>query len=184
MTHALIIIDMQLGSFGPETPRHDADGVVRRLNALAAATRGGGGAVVYVQHDGPPGDPHAPDAPGWRVLPTLERRETDLSVRKTTNDSFHDTELEDLLRARRISKLVLTGCATDFCVDSTIRAAVSRRFEICVPADGHTTADRPHLTASQIIRHHNYVWADLFTPTRPVRVAPTADLLAAGPFGQ
>ncbi len=184
MTHALIIIDMQLGSFGPETPRHDADGVVQRLNDLAKRTRAQDGAVVYVQHDGPPGDPHAPDAPGWQVLPALDRRDADLSVRKTTNDSFHDTDLEALLRARGISRLVLTGCATDFCVDSTIRAAVSRRFEICVPADGHTTADRPHLTAAQIIRHHNYVWADLFTPTKPVRVAPTTDLLAAGLFGK
>lgn len=182
MTHALIIIDMQLGSFGPETPRHDTDGVVQRLNALAETTRAAGGVVIYVQHDGPPGDPHEPDAPGWRVLPALVRRDADLSVRKTTNDSFHDTDLDGLLRARRISKLVLTGCATDFCVDSTIRAAVSRRFEIFVPADGHTTADRPHLTAPQIIRHHNYVWADLFSPTKPVRVAPTADLLATGLF--
>ena len=184
MTHALIIIDMQVGSFGPETPRYDADGVVQRLNALAETTRADNGAVVYVQHDGPPGDPHAPDAPGWQVLPALVRGAADLSLRKTTNDSFHDTALEELLRARGISQLVLTGCATDFCVDSTIRAAVSRRFEICVPADGHTTADRPHLTAAQIIRHHNYVWADLFTPTRPVRVAPTADLLTADPFGK
>ena len=182
MTHALIIIDMQLGSFGPDTPRHDADGVVRRLNALAECTRAQDGAVIFVQHDGPPGDPHAPDTPGWQLLPALVRRAADLTVRKTTNDAFHDTDLDELLRARGVSRLVLTGCATDFCVDSTIRAAVSRRFEICVPADGHTTADRPHLTAPEIICHHNYVWGDLFTPTKPVRVAPTAELLAMGLF--
>ena len=28
MTDALIVIDMQQGSFGPETPRHDAAGLV------------------------------------------------------------------------------------------------------------------------------------------------------------
>ncbi len=35
MTDALIVIDMQQGSFGPATPRHDAAGLVGRLNLLA-----------------------------------------------------------------------------------------------------------------------------------------------------
>ena len=39
MTHALIIIDMQQGSFGEATPRHDAAGLVGRLNKLAGAAR-------------------------------------------------------------------------------------------------------------------------------------------------
>ena len=67
MTHALLIIDMQQGSFGTATPRHDAAGLVGRLNRLAGTVRETGGAVVFIQHDGPPGDPHHPDLP-WCVL--------------------------------------------------------------------------------------------------------------------
>jgi nicotinamidase-related amidase len=174
----LIIIDMQVGSFTPETPRYDAEGLVQRLNALAAHVRQSGGVVIFVQHDGPPGDQHAPDAPGWALLPDLVRCDGDLYVRKTTCDSFHDTALEALLRERGASRVILTGCATDFCVDTSVRAAAIRGFETWAPADGHTTADRPHLKAPQIIAHHNYVWAEFIAPRGPVRVTPIADLLS------
>lgn len=32
---ALLIIDMQQGSFTPAAPRHDAEGVVNRINLLS-----------------------------------------------------------------------------------------------------------------------------------------------------
>ena len=40
---ALLVIDMQVGLFGADTPRHDAEGVVERINALARAVRRAGG---------------------------------------------------------------------------------------------------------------------------------------------
>ena len=53
---ALLVIDMQVGLFGADTPRHDTEGTVGRINELARAVRRAGGVVVFVQHDGPPGD--------------------------------------------------------------------------------------------------------------------------------
>ena len=38
-TKALLIIDMQKGSFVPETPRFDTKGVVNRINEMSAAFR-------------------------------------------------------------------------------------------------------------------------------------------------
>ena len=61
MTDALIVIDMQQGSFGEVAQRHDAEGLVGRLNELAGAVRRNGGAVVFIQHDGPAGDPGTVD---------------------------------------------------------------------------------------------------------------------------
>ncbi|WP_154647892.1 hypothetical protein [Pedobacter arcticus] len=34
-----------------------------------------------------------------------------------------------------------------------------------VISDGHTTADRPSLTAKQVIAHYNWVWKEM-TPAR------------------
>ncbi len=183
MSDALIIIDMQAGSFGEATPRFDAEGLVARLNALAGRVRARNGLVVFVQHDDPPGGAHAPGTPGWQVLPGLVRDDGDVSIRKTTCDCFHGTDLESLLRGRDAARLFLTGCATDFCVDTTVRRAAIKGFETWAPADGHTTADRPHLSAPQIIEHHNYVWADLIAPAGPVRVMSCADILA-GPLSE
>ena len=43
---------MQKGSFTEDPPRYDADGVVGRINQLAAVFRGKRWPVVYIQHDG------------------------------------------------------------------------------------------------------------------------------------
>jgi len=176
MTHALIIIDMQQGSFGAATPRHDAAALVDRLNKLADAVRAKSGAVVFVQHDGPPGDPHHPDLPGWRLLEDLDVRPADTIIRKTSCDAFLDTTLDEFLRSRSIDRLIVTGSATDYCVDTTVRSALARGYPTTVPADGHTTLDRPHLGAAKIIEHHNAIWADFIAPRGPALVCPCADV--------
>src|SRR5437588_671152 len=44
-------------------------------------------------------------------------------------------------------------------------------------SDAQTLADRPHLDAVGVIRHHTWVWANLITPGS-IRIATTAELLA------
>jgi nicotinamidase-related amidase len=175
---ALLIVDMQQGSFTPRTERHDADGVVARLNTLAAQTRAHRGAVIYIQHDGPPGDAHHPSAPGWQLLPELIVDSRDKIVRKTSCDSFLHTELKRILDDAGARELIIAGCATDFCVDTTVRSALARGFVTIVPSDGHTTADRPHLKATQIIAHHNAIWSDFISPAGAATVCPSAKIFA------
>lgn len=175
---ALLIIDMQCGSFTESTPRYDADGVVERINALAEQVRKDGGPVIFIQHAGPVGDTFEPGSDGWRILPGVEQREADPVVSKSTCDSFCDTDLQELLSAYGTTRIIITGCATDFCVDTTIRAAVSRHYEVVVAEDGHTTADRPHLDAATVIKHHNWIWRDLIHPKNRVEVLPTETILA------
>jgi len=172
----LLVIDMQVGLFAGAS-RYDADGVVRRANDLAHAVRAKGGAVIFVQHDGAEKTGLEPQTPGWEVLPALDRRPTDLVVRKTACDSFYRSGLDAILRERKITRLLVTGCATDFCVDTTIRSAASKDYDVVVASDGHTTADRPHLSAEQIIEHHNRMWANLILPGHPVTVVKTEELL-------
>ncbi len=169
---ALIIIDMQVGSFTEASPRHDADALVSRLNGLAARVRQHGGEVIFIRHDGPVGDPHHPSQPGWHLLPALQIEDSDRIVAKTACDSFLDTELGEVLAAHDIGHLIITGCATDYCVDTTVRSALSRGYRTTAPSDGHTTADRPHLGAQRIIAHHNAIWADFIAPGGPASVCP------------
>lgn len=176
MRTALIVIDMQQGSFTSESPRHDAEGLVRRLNDLAGRIRATAGVVLWVQHDGPAGDPHHPSEPGWRLLPGLDARASDLYSRKSFCDAFLDTGLVDLLDSVQAERLVITGCATDFCVDATVRSALARGYKTIVPRDGHTTADRPHLSAAKIIEHHNAVWADFIAPAGPAELTSCAEI--------
>ena len=176
MKTALVIVDMQQGSFTGTTPRHDCAGLIGRLNALAGAVRAAKGVVVFVQHDGPPGDAHHPESPGWKLLPALRIESADLFVRKASCDAFLDTNLEALLQAHEVRRLIITGCATDFCVDTTVRSALARRYPTIVPADGHTTANRPHMTAEKIIEHHNAIWAAFIAPCGPAILCPCSEV--------
>ena len=81
------------------------------------------------------------------------------------------------LAKSNITEIFVTGCATDFCIDATVKSAVSRDYEVTVVEDAHTTADRPHLTAPKVIEHYNWLWREM-TPTNfKIQVIRTKDLL-------
>ena len=174
--NALLIIDMQVGS-DDDVPRLDLDGVTERINRLAQATRASDGLVIFIQHDGPKGHRLEPETPGWRLLPTLEQRPADVIVRKRASDAFYETSLDDVLKQHGVDQLLVTGCASEMCVDTTIRAAASREYQVVVASDGHTTREKPHLDAATIITHHNWVWKHLILPDRAVKVISSEQLL-------
>lgn len=70
-----------------------------------------------------------------------------------------------------MDEVIVTGCATDFCVDTTVRSALAHRYKTIVPEDGHTTFDRPHLSAEKVIEHHNLIWANFISPVGPARLS-------------
>ena len=76
-------------------------------------------------------------------------------VQKRHPDAFQETTLRELLELRGIRRLVLTGMQTEYCVDTTCRRAYSLGYDVTLVSDAHTTWDTEHLTASQIIAHHN-----------------------------
>lgn len=174
----LVVIDMQVGTFSAPTPQHDADGVIARINRLATAIRRKGGKVIYVQHDGAAGNTYEPGTPGWDLIPELERENNDPVVNKRACDAFYETRLKELLDEIETTRLVIAGSASDFCVDTTIRAAASHDFEVTVVKDGHTTCNRPHLDAARIIEHHNRIWQDLTLPRSRIEVIDCDELLA------
>jgi nicotinamidase-related amidase len=172
---ALLVIDMQVGLFDGEPARFDADGVMRRINKIARVVRTTGGIVVFIQHED--NGVLKRGTEGWEILPTLERMNTDLLVHKQACDSFYETDLSDLLEKHGVQQIIVTGCATDFCVDTTIRAAASRNYEVVVVADAHTTKDRQHLDAATIINHHNWMWENLILPRSEIQVLPAKSVV-------
>lgn len=175
--NVLILVDLQEGPFRVRN-KHDADEVIRRVNKLADFVRATGGRVIHVQHDGEEEEDLLPGTSGWKVLSALCRDDSDIAIRKTRNDAFADTDLDSTLASLHATNILIAGWATDFCVDSTVRSAVSRGLNVYMPSDGHTVADRPHLRAVQVVEHHNWVWANLISNGGSITVAATEVLLA------
>jgi nicotinamidase-related amidase len=173
---ALIVVDMQVGMLdGP--PKLDLQGVINRINSISRMVRREGGNIIWIRHCGSGGDRFERHTPGWELLPELIRRREDLVIEKTLNDPYVGTSLDDTLARMRPRRVMVTGWATDFCVDATVRSTVSHDHHVVAVSDAHTLSDRPHLPAAAVIAHHNWLWSSLIT-NRSVRVVTTGDLLA------
>ncbi|MGX4806110.1 isochorismatase family protein [Bradyrhizobium guangdongense] len=172
---AIIVVDMQVGLLNG-APKHDLQGVVRRINLLTAMVRERSGKVIWIRHCGKPGDGFERDAEGWSFLPELDRHTDDAVIEKTLNDPFVRTGLHSTLAQIAPDRVIVTGWATDSCVDSTVRSAISSDHHVVVASDAHTVSDRPHMDAAAVIRHHHWVWSNLLT-NRSVRIVTTGQLL-------
>ncbi|MEW7313763.1 isochorismatase family protein [Buttiauxella gaviniae] len=164
----LMVIDMQNGVF--ETPRINRESCTTRINQLINAAD----IVIFIQHTEPGLEQ---GSAAFDLLPELLRPADALYVSKTACDAFYRTELEDVLKRHQIREFVVCGCATDYCVDATIKNGASRGYAITVAADAHTTANRPAALAEVLIAHHNDVWRNLTIPGNTLLVKPTQKIL-------
>ena len=154
MRHAVLVIDTQQGLCEGEGAAFDCDGTIARINAVTGRARQAGVPVIFVQHESQTGYlEHG--TPDWQLATGLVVEAGDLRLRKTTPDSFLRTALEALLRELKVQRLVLCGMHSEFCVDTTVRRALSLGFPVTLVADAHTSAGNAAISAQQVIAHHN-----------------------------
>ncbi len=171
---ALLVIDVQVGAGidGPE-PAHQGTAVLDRIGILIRRARAAGAVVLYIQHDGGFDDPLQVGTDGWALHPSLTPEADEAVVRKRAANAFYHTPLHQDLRDRGVRRLVVTGVATDICVDTTCRVAASLGYDVTLVRDAHTTWDRDDLSAAQIVAHHNATLPYSGTPDHPITVAST-----------
>jgi nicotinamidase-related amidase len=177
-TKALIIIDMQEGSFTPATPRYDSESVIKRINHLSEFFRNNSDQVIFIRHDGTKEGDYIPGTNDWQVLTALDQLPVDLYIEKTINDSFYQSDLQMTLQKLGINDLYFMGCATDFCFDATVKSALGKDFNVTVVKDGHTTADRPFVKAKTLIDHYNWLWSELNPAAFPLKVKTCSEIIA------
>ncbi|MBB3134866.1 nicotinamidase-related amidase [Rhizobium pisi] len=183
MTKALLIIDVQnailSGKATPERQPHvDAalDETVARLASLQEKARRTGVPVVLVQHDGDSSHRLAVGTEGWALREEIAPRQGEVVVHKKSADSFFETDLAERLNERSVTHLIIGGCMSQFCVDTTVRRAVFLGYDVTLIADGHTTGDTATLTFSEIIAHHNETLDGFDAGKAAVEIRPTADI--------
>lgn len=153
---ALVVIDVQQGMWAyPDYPPHDGEGVVARIGGLIEQARAAHRPVIFVQHEGEPGEALEPGAPGFELHPDLRPAAGEPVIRKRQCSAFLDTDLEAQLKGLGADHLVICGMQTEFCVDTAVRGAVDRGYRVTLVADGHSTGDNGVLKAADIVRHHN-----------------------------
>lgn len=163
---AVLMIDLQIGLL---EGAYRSESVVSRGAALVSRAREGEVPVIYVQHDHQSYEPLRRGAPTWEIHPDLAPCASDHLFSKAGSDAFFETPLTELLHDLDIERIVIMGLQTEYCVDTTCRRALSQGFDVVLAGDAHTTADGV-LTAQEIIRHHNFLLANVAHPKRRLTV--------------
>ncbi len=141
---ALVVVDLQKGIAGFPAAHPFAD-VVKNAAALADAFRRRDLPVVLVNVAGQPqartdvarhSGPFPAEA--LEFLPELGRQPQDHVVTKNTWGAFTNTGLEDHLKGRGVTQVVLCGVATSIGVESTARQAHERGFNVALAVDAMT----------------------------------------------
>lgn len=172
MATALVVIDVQEAMFMQPGPPHDGAGVVARIAGLLDKARAEGVPLYYVQHDGGAGDDFEHGSAGWQIHAPIAPKPGEPIVAKRHPSAFQDTGFDALLKAAGVDRLVICGMQSEYCVDSTTRAAYSLGYKVVLVSDAHTTFDSPVLTGAQIQSHHNQTLGGSFA-----RVLPAAEVV-------
>ena len=153
--YALLILDIQVGLVhGPEKPWR-CEALLQTVNTLMDKARSARAPVFLARHIGPVGSPIEPGSPLTEVAQELKLLGDEVVFEKRRPNAFEMTDLADNLRSREVTGVVITGMKTQYCVDSTCRAARDLGFDAVLIADGHTCSDTPVMKAQDIVAHHN-----------------------------
>jgi nicotinamidase-related amidase len=149
MSHALLVMDFQADIIGRLA---DSAPLLERTAKLIANARAAGAPVIYVVVGFRPGYPEV-DArnmafaglaqtgrlqtttPGSDIVPAVAPQPGDVIVMKHRVGPFLGTDLEQVLRARRVDTLVLAGISTSGVVLSTVRYAADCDYALVVAED-------------------------------------------------
>lgn len=175
MKTALLIIDVQQGLCEGDHEAFESQQVIGRINIVSEKARAAGAVVIFIQHESK--SQYLEFGTGaWQLANGLHLEPTDLRIRKTSSDSFHRTDLEEVLKQHAVTDLVICGMHSEFCVDTTTRRALALGYPVVLVEDAHTTEDKEHLSAAQIIRHHNDTLTNISSFGPRVRAISTEDL--------
>jgi len=144
---ALIVIDLQKGIVGLPTVHPTAE-IVSRSAQLARAFRERGLPVVLVNvTGGAPGRtdtvrPRMSFPDDWtELVPELEQQPDDHIVSKQRVGAFIGTALDEILRQRSVTQIVLTGVATSAGVEATARSGYDHGYNVVLVLDAMTDRD-------------------------------------------
>lgn len=169
---ALVVVDVQVGVMAGawEAPR-----VIDNVARAVQRARAGGVPVLWVQHHD---TQLVKDSADWQWVPALQPLEGEPRVHKQHESSFEATTLESELAARGVSRIVLAGAASNWCIRATAYAALDRGYDLTLLKDAHTTRDTEledgfRVQAQQLVQDLNLVMRWISYPGRKSGTAST-----------
>ena len=106
--------------------------------------------------DGPPLRYTVPGTPGHAFVRDLPPLPDELVVSKYRSSAFWGTNLELLLRSNGIETVIVGGCTTEGCVESTARDAMFCDHYVIIAEDCVGSDDKEQHDASMLLMRHRF----------------------------
>lgn len=170
---ALLVVDVQTGVMHEAW---DAARVVEKIGLAVEKARRDGAPVIWVQHAD---DNLISGSPDWQIVPELAPAADETRIYKEFNSSFEQTALEETLACLGVTRIVLAGAATNWCIRATAYAALERGYDLTLLEDAHTTGaleldNGDRIEAASVIQDLNIAMTWLSYPRRKNATAPAA----------
>ncbi len=94
--------------------------------------------------------------PDVELCSVVHPESEDLIIDKARYSSVYATGLEDVLRQRRIARVVVGGVTTSMCVETTVRDLAQRDYEIVVVENACADLDRARHAASLAVMRFGF----------------------------
>jgi nicotinamidase-related amidase len=115
---------------------HTREGHVPDLSDCPPAKRLRGAPTLRIGDKGPMGCVLVIGEPGHAIIRELAPVDGELVIDKPGKGAFHATGLQQALHERGITHLVLMGVTTEVCVQTTMREANDRGYDVLLVEDG------------------------------------------------
>lgn len=163
---AVLVIDMQNDSVRQDgkIPAEGGETIIDRIDMLLKIARRNNIPIIYIAHEHRKdlsdfGIAHYFEPPsvientkGAEIIEELKPLNDDLIVKKTRYDAFFQTELDLILRQKKIVNLIVAGVLTDGCVLSTVVTARSLDYKVFLLSDCTAgTTQKKHEESLEII---------------------------------
>lgn len=148
MKIALLVIDMQKGSREGTNCKAEFDNAANYINGAARLFRSKDYPVIFVQDKGIGNI----DSEEFKLVSEIVKEENDLSVYKYYNNSFWETDLDNILKEKGIEFLVISGFAAEYCVLFTYNGAKERGYRVALLQNGIAGIEKEEIKNIQLLR--------------------------------
>lgn len=105
---------------------------------------------------GPPLRYTVPGTSGYEFVDDVGPEPGEVVVQKFRSSGFWGTNLDLVLRSNGIETVIVCGCTTEGCVDSTARDAMFANYYVVIPTDCVASDDKAQHEASLLLMQHRF----------------------------
>jgi len=134
---AILLIDIQNGL--TKRKLYNFPLFVQTINHSINTFREEKDLIIFVQHN----NKHLKELTNdWEIDKRIDKQDSDLTIQKSHGNAFLGTDLETVLRARKINEILICGLVSHGCVKATCIGGLALGLKVALLKNGHTNWDK------------------------------------------